>query len=81
MYMCIVHARIPLIPRLLEKVYFTKNFNVLKNVNIIISMMINLLASKMQWSLSIVLFSSIDINTGISYQEFHHLKVAIPEVT
>ena len=30
MYMCIVHARIPLIPRLLEEVNFTKK--VIKNI-------------------------------------------------
>ena len=74
MYMCIVHARIPLIPRLLEEVNFTKKRSRTYN------QCINLLASMMQWSLSI-LISSVLVCLSVGQQEFHHLKVAVPEVT
>ena len=41
---------------------------------------VNLLASIMQWGLSI-LISSIRVCLSVGQQEFHHLKVASPEVT
>ena len=34
----------------------------------------------MQWSLSI-LISSVQVCLSVGQQEFHHLKVALPEVT
>ena len=41
---------------------------------------INLLTSQMQWSLSI-LISSVRVCLSVGQQEFHNLKVALPEVT
>ena len=74
MYMCIVHARIPLIPRLLEKVNFILKCNQ--------NQYDNLLASIMQWSPIAVTFSiHICSHCSVCQQEFHHFKVATPEVT